>query len=119
MKTEDHSFKFERLDFINETEDIGPDSPVLVCSHRHLFYYHSKKRGIDYRDPKMNAFYAQSDKEAALDILTDKLNVRYIFTNWNFQPVGILQNIIDSDCDLILEDGNGYLYKIEETDRVH
>lgn len=94
---------------------------VLVCSHRRLFYYHTDKKGIDYRDPKLEFFNRQGNKEAALDVFINQLKIKYIFLVWNFKKnIGmssILSNIITHDCDLVYQDKNGYyLYKIREKD---
>ena len=94
---------------------------VLVCSHRHFFYYHTDKKGIDYRDPKLEFFNRQGNKEAALDVFINQLKIKYIFLAWNFKKnIGmssILSNIIIHDCDLVYQDKNVYyLYKIREKD---
>jgi len=105
---------YERIDFINKTEDINSNNLVLVCCHRYLFYYHTDKKGIYHRDPRLKTFYRQKNKEAAFDMLKNQLKVKYIFRNWNFRPTGFLSDIIANDCDLLIEDGSGYLYKIRE-----
>lgn len=114
-------FPHKTLEIINNLNDLNYDSSILFCSTRHLFYYHTNKKGIDFRDPKMNIFYKQENKEDALDILKNKLKVKYIFLQWNFfdlqrsyEQATYLKNIVDNDCDLISKDILGSLYKIHE-----
>ena len=104
----------EKIEYINKTKDLKSDDVVLVCSHRHLFFYHTDKKGIDFRDPKLEFFNRQENKEAALDVLRNKLKVKYIFRFWNFKLTKILNEIINNDCDLIINDKTGYLYRIRE-----
>jgi len=116
---ENDYFPHEILKFINNIEDSGSDSMFLVCSSRHLFYYYTNKKGIDFRDPKLGIFYRQRNKEAALDVLKNKLKIRYILMHWNFHTWWIrsLQNIITNDCDLIYQDKYELsLYRIREKD---
>lgn len=104
----------EKIEYINKAKDLKPDDVVLVCSKRNLFFYYSNKKGLSHRDPKLRIFRRQKNKEAALDILKNQLKVRYIFRYWNFRPTGFLNDIITNDCDLIIKDDSGYLYKIRE-----
>jgi len=112
-------FPHDLIKYINNAEDFIPDSTTLVLSHRHLFFYHTDRRGIDFRDPKLEFFNRQGNKEAALDVLKNQLKVKYIFLIWdfktNFGMSSILSDIITNDCDLVYQDKNGYfLYRVRE-----
>ena len=111
---ENLQFPYERLEYINKTKDMNSNDTVLVCSHRYLFFYYTNKKGIHYGDSRFEIFNRQKSKEAALDVLKNQLKVKYIFRNWNFRPHGFLNDIITNDCDLIIKDNSGYLYKIRE-----
>jgi len=117
----DDYFPHELIKYINNAEDFISDSTTLVCSHRHLFFYHTDKKGIDFRDPKLEFFNRRENKKEALDVLKNQLKVKYIFLFWYFKEnsrmTSILSDIITYDCDLIYQDKNGYyLYKIREKD---
>lgn len=117
----DDYFPHALVNFINDDENLIPDATTLVCSHRHLFFYHTDKKGIDFRDPKLEIFNRQENKNEALNILKNQYNVKYIFLIWNFKAkfgmTSILSEIIAYDCDLMYQDKNGYLlYKIRERD---
>ncbi len=112
-------FPHELIKYINNAECFTSDSTTLVCSQRQLFFYYTDKKGIDFRDPKLEFFNRQANKEAALDVLKNQLKVKYIFLVWyfkqDFRMTSILRDIINYDCDLIYQDKNGYnLYKIRE-----
>lgn len=112
---EDDRFPHEIFKFINNIEDLSSDSKFLICSHRHLFYYYSNKKGIYYRDPKFRIFSRQRNKEAALDVLKNQLKVKYILLHWNFNPPRMLRNIITNDCDLVYQDRHELsLHRIRE-----
>ena len=113
----DDYFPHGILKFVNNIEDLRFDSRFLVCSHRHLFYYYSNKKGIHYRDPKLGIFYNQRNKEAAVDVLKNQLKVKYILLHNDFNPSGFLRNIITSNCSLIYQDKYELsLYKLREKD---
>ena len=117
----DDYFPHELIKFINNDENLISDSTTLVCSHRHLFFYHTDKKGIDFRDPRLEFFNRQGNKESALYVLKNQLKVKYIFLNWsfktNFGMTSILSDIITDDCNLMYQDKNGYfLYRIREKD---
>jgi len=107
------NFPHKTIEIINNIKD--PNSVFLICSHRHLFFYHTNKKGIDYRDPKLGIFYRQQNKEAALDTLKNQLKIKYILLYWNYKPTLILMDIISNYCDLIYRDKKFYLYKIRGT----
>ena len=109
------------IKYINNDEDFISGSTTLVCSHRHLFFYHTDKKGIDFRDPKLEFFNRRENRKEALNVLKNQLKVKYIFLTWNFKTnfgmTSILSDIITYDCNLIYQDKNGYyLYKIREKD---
>jgi len=110
------SFSFERLEFINKAEDINSESIVLVCSYRHLFYYHTDKPSIYFvsTDPRVDFLYREKNRHEALNILKNQLKVKYILLHWNFKLPLNLKWIIRDHCDLVIEDRDGYLYKIKE-----
>jgi len=110
----EYNFPHKTIEIINNIKD--PNSVFLICSHRHLFFYHTNKKGIDFRDPKLEFFNRQENKEAALDVLKNQLRVKYILLYWSFKPNPILRDIIENDCELIIRDRGGYLYKIREPD---
>jgi hypothetical protein len=115
----DDYFPHELIKYINNAEDFISDSMTLVLSHRHLFFYHTDKKGIDFRDPKLEFFNRQPNKKAALDVLINQLKIKYVYLVWNFKTnfgmTSILSDIISYDCDLIYQDKNGYfLYRIRE-----
>jgi len=115
----DDRFPHGIFKFINNIKDSSSDSQFLVCSHRNLFFYHTNKKGIDFRAPKLRIFYRQRNKEAALNVLKNKLKIKYILMHWNFHTWWIrsLQNIITNDCDLIYQDKYELsLYRIREKD---
>ena len=108
------------IKYINNAEDFISDSTTLVLSHRHLFFYHTDKKGIDFRDPKLEFFHRQGNKEAALDVLKNQLKVKYIFLIWdfksNFGMPGILSDTITNNCELVYQDEGIYLYRLREKD---
>jgi hypothetical protein len=106
------NFPHKTIEIINNIK--APNSVFLICSHRHLFFYHTNKKGIDYRDPKLGIFYSQKNKEAALDVLKNQLKVKYILLYWNYKPTLILMDIISNYCDLIYRDKKFYFYRIRE-----
>ena len=114
----DDNFPHGFIKYINNAEDFISDSTILVLSHRHLFFYHTDKKGMDFRDPKLEFFNRQPNKKAALDVLRNQLKVKYIFLVWNFKTnfgmSNILSDIITNDCDLVYRDKKFYLYKIRE-----
>ena len=117
----DDYFPHELMKFINNIEDLSSDDKILICSHRHLLFYHTDKKGIDFRDPKLEFFNRRENKKEALDVLKNQLKVKYIFLVWYFKEdsrmTSILSDIITHDCDLIYQDKNGYyLYRIREKD---
>ncbi len=117
----DDYFPYELIKFINNIEDLNSDHNFMVLSRRHLFFYHTDKKGIDSRDPKLEFFNRRENKKEALNILKNQLKVKYIFLIWNFKTkfgmTSILSDIITYDCDLVYQDKNGYyLYKIREKD---
>lgn len=117
---EDDRFPHGILKFINNIEDLRSDSKFLICSHRHLFFYHTNKKGIYHGDPKLEIFYRRRNKEAALDVLKNQLKIKYILLHRNFKTwwnIRSLQNIITNDCDLIYQDKYELsLYKLREKD---
>ena len=118
VSLEEHFFPEETLEFINKSKDINNDNLVLVYSHRHLFYYHTNKKGIHYKDPVLRIFYRRRNKEAALNVLRNQLKVKYILVHWTFKRrmIRTLQNIITEDCDLIIKNKGLQLYRIRGTD---
>ena len=114
---EDDLFPHEILKFISNIKDSSPDFSFLVCSQRQLFYYYTNKKGLNYRDPKVRIFRRQRNKEAALDVLKNRLKIKYILLHRNFNPTGILRNIITRNCDLLYQDKHELsLYKLREKD---
>ena len=115
---EDDYFPHGLFKFINNIKDLGSDSMFLVCSHRHLFFYHTNKKGIYHGNPKMRIFYRQrKNKEAALEVLKNQLKVKYILLHRNFNARKLLRNIITRDCDLLYQDKFELsLYRIREKD---
>jgi len=115
VTTVDDYFPHECIKFINNINDLNHDSMFLVCSQRSLFYYYTDKKGIHYRDPRMIIFKKQKNKEAALDIIRNQLNIKYILLHRNFNPPKMLRNIISNDCDLAYQDRYELsLYRIRE-----
>ena len=116
----DDYFPHELIKYINSDENLISDSTTLVLSRRHLFSYHTDKKGIDSRDPKLEFFNRQPNKKAALDVLKNQLKVKYIFLVWNFKEnssmTSILSDIITYDCDLMYQDEGIYLYRLREKD---
>ena len=111
----DDYFPHDLLKIINNIGDLNSDSTFLVCSQRSLFHYYTNKKGIDYRDPRMRIFKRQKNKETALDVLKNELEIDYIYLHWEYKPNSILLDIISNDCDLVYQDKNGfYLYRIRE-----
>ena len=110
----DDRFPHKTVEFINNIKDSNSISLFLICSHRHLFFYHTNKKGIDFRDPKLEFFNRQENKEAALNVLKIQLKVKYILLYWSFKPNPILRDIIENDCELIIRDRSCYLYMIRE-----
>jgi len=118
---EDYYFPYEVLRFINNIEDLSPDSVILLCAGRSFpyqsYYYHTNKKGIDYNNPNMRAFHRKKNKEEALNILRNKLKIKYIYFDWIFERTRILSDIITNDCDLVSRWENElYLYRIREKD---
>ena len=60
----DDYFPHELIKYINSAEDFISDSTTLVLSRRHLFFYHADKKGMDFRNPKVEIFRMQGNKEA-------------------------------------------------------
>ena len=112
----DDRFPHKTIEIINNIQDSN--SVFLICSHRYLFFYHTNKKGIHYRDPRLRIFYSQGNKEAALDVLKNQLKVKYILVHWTFKRrmIRTLQNIITEDCDLIIKNKGLQLYRIRGTD---
>ncbi len=106
------------IKYINNAEDFTSDSTTLVCSQRQLFFYHTDKKGIDFRDPKLESFNRQKNKEAALYVLKNQLKVKYILKYWNFRLQAPLNEIITNDCDLVYQDEGIYLYRLREKDLI-
>jgi len=112
---EDDYFPHGIFKFINNIKDLSSDSMFLVYSHRHLFFYHTNKKGIYYRDPKLRTFKRQRNKETALDFLKNQLKVKYILLHLDFSPHVFLRKIITNDCDLVYQDKHELsLYKLRE-----
>lgn len=106
--TEDR-FPRDMLQFIDQIPDLDSESSILVLSERQLFFYHTQKKGLDFRDPKMEIFYREGNKDKALDILKNQLKVKYIYVHWETTPSQTLQDILAKDCDLVRQDTiNGF-----------
>lgn len=114
ISPENQYYQLSRINYLNNTTDIDSEDMILVCSLRYLFYYHSNKKGVDFRDPRMNVIYRQETKEAALDILKNQIKIKYILLHWDINPEWPLNEIIASDCDLVIKERNGYLYRLRE-----
>ena len=120
---ENYYFPYEVLRFINNIEDLSPDSVILLCAGRSFFYqsfyYHTNKKGIGYNDPNMDAFYIKTNKEEALNILKDNLKVEYIYLS-SRQKTDVyftkqLRDIITTNCDLVSRwENNLFLYRIRD-----
>jgi hypothetical protein len=104
MTAVDDYFPHEVMKYINDASDINFDNQVLVCSHRHLFFYHTEKKGIDFRDPQLENFNRQKSTKDALGVLRNQLHVTYILRYWNFNLSPILKDIITNYCDLRVQD---------------
>jgi len=122
---EEYYFPHEVLRFVNNIEDLSPDSVVLLCTKRKFFYqsyyYHTNKKGIAYNDPNMHAFYKKNNKEEALNVLKNKLKVKYIYLSSRHVPhkkfTKQLRDIITNDCDLVSRwENNLFLYRLREKD---
>jgi len=121
---EDYYFPYEVLRFINNIENMSPESSIFICGRSFFnacYYYYSNKKGINYRNPEMDDFYLKKDKEEALNILKDNFKVKYIYlssrhtTNAKFTEQ--LRDILTNNCDLVSRWKNElYLYRIREKD---
>ena len=109
-------FPAELLAYINAIKGEDADSAFLVQSERQLFFYHTNKRGVDFRDPRMEPFQRLNDKARALDFLKNTLGIRYIYVVWDKTPSGNLARIVQEDCDSVyLDRANGFsLYRIRD-----
>jgi hypothetical protein len=116
IRAVENHFPKDILRYVQEIRDLGPAENVLVLSERQLFFYYTGKNGIDFRDPKMGIFNRAENREKALDILKNRLKIKYIYVNWQTIPSRILQDIMAKDCDLVYQDTmNGfYLYRLRE-----
>ena len=114
----DDYFPHELLKFINNIEDLNSESPIMVCSpafFNSCYYYYSKKKGIKYSGIEA-VFKRETNKEKALDVLKNQLNIKYIYLGWQFEPPKTLSSILSNDCDLVYQEKKGFLYKLREKD---
>lgn len=114
----ENNFPQKVLEFINRTDEIRPEDTVLVCSHRHLFFYYTDKKGLDARDPRLEAFFRQTTKDAALRMLKSRYGVRFILQHWTYNATPILKDIIAEDCELLVQaEGEGlFFYRLIDKD---
>jgi len=116
----DDHFPHEIVDFINNYEDFDSELSTMILSNRHIFFYHTDRKGIYYKDHRLTDFYAQQKKETAFKMLINQVKVKYIFLNGDFNRLygitPILNDIITYDCDLMFQDNrNGFLlYEIRD-----
>lgn len=116
---EDDHFPLEMLKFIDNIKDVSPDSATLVCAKSSLYqsyYYHTKKKGTDYNNPRMASFFLKKNKTEALDTLKNHLKIKYIFLGRLFKTPKILRRIISEECALVYQDEGQYLYMLREKD---
>ena len=113
----DDYFPHKLIKFINNIEDLNSESPIMVCSpafFNRCYYYYSKKKGIEYSRSEVNVFHREGNKEKALDVLKNQLNIKYIYLGWRFKLPEMLNSIISNDCDLVYQEKGGYLYRLRE-----
>ena len=103
----------ELLKFVNSIEDLSSDSAILICAGGfcyQYYFYNTNIKGIAYIDPTGN-------KEEALNVLRNKLKIKYIYFDWRYDRTRILSDIIANNCDLVSRWENElYLYRIREKD---
>ena len=111
-------FPEKLLDFIHNIQDFEPGEKILIYSRWHLFYYHVDKNGLDFRNPEVNQFYIQEEKSSALDVLRNKIKIKYILVQRNMTAEWPLtepfSEILLYDCDLLIQENGLELFRLRD-----
>ena len=113
-------FPEQLLNFIQKIQDTEAGEKILIYSRWFLFYYHIDKNGLDFRNPEMNLFYVQEEKSSALDVLKNKIKIKYILvqrsTITELPLTEPFSEILLYDCDLLIQENGLELYRLRDSD---
>ena len=114
--------KFEQLDphrminYIEKDIYLEDDSVILECNQP-LLYYHTSKKGLSYVDRKVRVVYRmKKNPQRAYEVLKEKLKVRYVLAREPFDCYS--DHIINTYCQLILDDQGFKLYKLRDSSEI-
>ncbi|MCP4149680.1 MAG: hypothetical protein GY757_18180 [bacterium] len=114
-------FPYKLMEYLNDDKNLQENRKTLVIN-RPIFYYYTTKKGLDYRDGKINwhmnrlllretgvkrrRLFAALKKSFKIDYILLKTGDRKIYNK------GMLNEFLDCECNQVIRDNGWLLYKL-------
>jgi hypothetical protein len=117
----DPHFPYKLMDYLDTGKDINDESRVFVINQP-IFYYHTRKKGLDYLSPYAVFVWIEfrkkvASREKAFWLLKRVHKVDYILLkamHQRFYRSIMLEEFLHCECKLVKEDNGWLLYKIKD-----
>ncbi|MGE5342955.1 MAG: hypothetical protein ACM3SY_15885 [Candidatus Omnitrophota bacterium] len=120
VSVKDPHFPRKIINYLNLKQDFGTSRENVYTFNQPIFYYHTKRRGIDasalHVVPVQIQLKSKSGPhEPVFDFLSRKLRVEYLLLGKNYKQTNrrtLLEEFLQCECKLVMEDNDWLLYRL-------